>query len=86
MTELKDRPTTVADYFAIVRRRKWIVLLPPVIAALLAFFVSSSHSPLYQASAQILVDRTSLVTAITQVGDPSLGDPNRFLETQAKAR
>jgi tyrosine-protein kinase len=83
MTEWKDRPTTVADYFAIVRRRKWIVLMPPIVAGVLAFVVSSSHSPLYRASAQILVDRTSLVTAITQVGDPSLGDPIRFLQTQA---
>ena len=83
MTEWKDRPTTVADYLAIVRRRKWIVIVPPIVAAVLAFFVSSSHSPLYKASAQILVDRTSVVTAITNVGDPSLGDPNRFLQTQA---
>jgi Mrp family chromosome partitioning ATPase len=83
MTEWKDRPTTVADYLAVVRRRKWIVIVPPIVAALLAFYVSSKQSPLYQASAQILVDRTSLVSAITQVGDPSLGDPNRFLQTQA---
>jgi succinoglycan biosynthesis transport protein ExoP len=79
----KDRPTTVADYFAIVRRRKWIVLLPILAAGIFAFVISSGHSPLYRASARILVDRTSPVTAITNVGDPSLGDPIRFLTTQA---
>ncbi len=84
MTEaFEQRPTTVADYLAILRRRKWIVLLPPLVAGMLAFFISASDSPVYRAKAQILVDRTSLVTAITQVGDPSLGDPNRFLKTQA---
>jgi succinoglycan biosynthesis transport protein ExoP len=83
MTEWKDRPTTVADYLAIVRRRKWVVIMPPLVAGLLAFFVSSSHSPLYRASAQILVDRTGTSGTITGVPDPSLGDPNRYLATQA---
>jgi tyrosine-protein kinase len=84
LTEAFDgRPTSVADYLAILRRRKWIVVIPPVIAAVLAFVVSSTHSPTYRAEAQILVDRTSLLSSITQVGDPSLGDPTRFLNTQA---
>jgi tyrosine-protein kinase len=84
LTEAFDgRPTSVADYLAILRRRKWIVVIPPVIAAVLAFIVSSTQTPLYRADAQILVDRTSLLSSITQVGDPSLGDPTRFLNTQA---
>jgi Mrp family chromosome partitioning ATPase/capsular polysaccharide biosynthesis protein len=84
LTEAFDgRPTSVADYLAILRRRKWIVAIPPVIAAVLAFVVSSTHSPVYRAEAQILVDRTNLLSTITQVGDPSLGDPTRFLNTQA---
>jgi tyrosine-protein kinase len=84
LTEAFDgRPTSVADYLAILRRRKWIVVIPPVIAAVLAFIVSSTHTPLYRADAKILVDRTSLLSSITQVGDPSLGDPTRFLNTQA---
>jgi Mrp family chromosome partitioning ATPase/capsular polysaccharide biosynthesis protein len=83
MTEaFSDRPTTVADYLAILRRRKWVVLLPPVVAALAAFLLSTSQSSLYRASAQVLVNRASIVNAITGV-DPSSGDPNRFLTTQA---
>src|SRR5262245_29401324 len=77
-----NRPTTVADYLAIVRRRKWIVLIPPVVAAIAAYLLSASESPVYRASAQVLVNRTSVVTAITGV-DPSGGDPTRFLTTQA---
>ena len=79
----KDRPTTVADYLAILRRRKWIVLLPALIAGLSAFFVSSSQEPLYRATADVLVDRTDLVTGITGVFDPSADDPERFLTTLA---
>jgi polysaccharide biosynthesis transport protein len=83
MTEaFSNRPTTVADYLAILRRRKWIVALPPVVAAVAAFLLSTSQSPLYSATAEVLVNRASVVNAITGV-DPSSGDPNRFLTTQA---
>ena len=78
-----DRPTTVADYLAILRRRKWLVILPALIAGLSAFFVSSSQEPLYRATADVLVDRTNLVTGITGVSDPSASDPERFLTTLA---
>lgn len=80
--EFSNRPTTVADYLAILRRRKWIVLLPPVVAGLVAFLLSMGQSPVYHANAQVLVNRTSVVAAVTGI-DPSGGDPNRFLMTQA---
>jgi succinoglycan biosynthesis transport protein ExoP len=83
MTEaFSNRPTTVADYLAILRRRKWIVLLPPVAAGLAAFLLSTGQSPLYHADAQVLVNRTSVVAAVTGI-DPSGGDPTRYLQTQA---
>jgi tyrosine-protein kinase len=77
-----NRPTTVADYLAILRRRKWIVLVPPVAAGVAAFVLSMGQSSLYQANAQVLFKRASVVTAITGV-DPSGGDPNRYLSTQS---
>jgi succinoglycan biosynthesis transport protein ExoP len=77
-----NRPTTVADYLGILRRRKWIVLVPPIAAALAAYALSTGQSPLYRAAAQVLVNRASVVTSITGV-DPSGGDANRFLATQA---
>lgn len=83
MTEVySNRPTTVADYLAILRRRKWIVLVPPIAAAVAAYLLSMGQSPLYRASADVLLNRASVVTSITNV-DPSGGDPNRFLTTQA---
>jgi succinoglycan biosynthesis transport protein ExoP len=77
-----NRPTTVADYLGILRRRKWIVLVPPIAAAVAAYLLSTGQSPLYQSSAQVLFKRASVVTAITGV-DPSGGDPNRYLTTQS---
>ena len=83
MTEaFSDRPTTVADYLAIIRRRKWIVFVPPVVAAAAAFALSTGQSPLYQATSQVLVNPRTLVTALTGV-DLQGSDPTRFLQTQA---
>jgi Mrp family chromosome partitioning ATPase/capsular polysaccharide biosynthesis protein len=84
MTEaFSNRPTTVAEYLTILRRRKWLVLVPPVVAALVAFFVASSQHPLYQAKSSILVNTQSVVSAIANISNPAAGDPDRFLTTQA---
>jgi len=77
------RPATLADYLAILRRRKWIIVLLPLVAAISAYAVSEAQSPLYKASAEILVNRSSVVSAITNVADPAIGDPTRFLTTEA---
>jgi capsular polysaccharide biosynthesis protein len=66
------RPTTVVDYLAILRRRKWIVIVPVLAAGLSAFFVSSRQEPEYRASAVVLVDTTNVA-----------GDPQRFINTLA---
>jgi Mrp family chromosome partitioning ATPase/capsular polysaccharide biosynthesis protein len=78
-----NRPATLADYAAILRRRKWIVVALPLVAAISAYAVSATQSSLYRASAKVLVNRTSIVSAIANVSDPSIGDPTRFLATQA---
>lgn len=76
-----NRPTTVADYLAILRRRKWIVLLPPIVAAIGAYVLSAGQSPLYNARAQVLVNPPSVVNQLLQLSQ--VVDPNRFLTTQA---
>jgi Mrp family chromosome partitioning ATPase len=79
-----NRPTTLADYLAIVRRRKWIVLIPLVLAPVMAVYISSGKKPLYRASAQILVKRADIAAAVAGVTDPTLQvDPIRFMQTEA---
>jgi polysaccharide biosynthesis transport protein len=78
-----DRPTTVADYLAILRRRKWIVLLPPIWAAVVAYVLSAGQSPVYRATSQVLLNSQTVVSSVTGV-DPAAGDPARFLTTQAQ--
>ncbi len=76
-------PRTLADYLAILRRRKWIIVALPVLTALAAFALSTTQAPVYQAHATILVNRAGIVTAITNVQDPATYDATRFLTTQS---
>ena len=75
MTETSaHRPTTLTDYLTILRRRKLIIIAVPIVAALVAFFYSSSQPSVYQAQAQVLVQRS----------DEAASDPTRYLTTQAR--
>ena len=79
-----NRPTTLADYVAILARRKWIILIPLVLAPLMAVWISSIQQPLYRASASIYLKRADIAAAVSGVTDPTLQqDPVRFLNTQA---
>jgi polysaccharide biosynthesis transport protein len=76
-----NRPATLADYLAILRRRKWIIVALPVLAALTAYALSARQSPRYEANAQVRFD-VSPATQIVGLPSPTVGDPT-FLPTQA---
>jgi succinoglycan biosynthesis transport protein ExoP len=80
----RDRPTDAAEYLAILRRRKWIVVSLPVLAAIIAYVASASQAAVYQATAQVLVNRSNVVSAIANISDPTVVDPTRFLTTEAE--
>jgi Mrp family chromosome partitioning ATPase/capsular polysaccharide biosynthesis protein len=76
-------PTTAADYVAVLRRRRWIIILVPLLAAVLAYAVSTTQRPVYRATADVLVNRSNVVSAIANISDPTVVDPARFLTTVA---
>ena len=47
---------TLADYLAVVRRRKWLILLALVLTTGSALFFSSRQPKMYRASAQVLLN------------------------------
>jgi polysaccharide biosynthesis transport protein len=78
------RPTTLAEYQAILLRRKWMIICLALIAAVTAYSLTATQSALYQAKAQVRVNTTNIVAAVTGVSTGSAyGDPARFLATQA---
>ena len=77
------RPTTLRDYLAIARRRKWVILALPVIAATVAYVLSAMEAPVYQASAKVLVNRAAGFSTDITGTDPTIYDAARYLTTQA---
>ena len=79
-----NRPTTLADYLAILRRHWWVIAIPLVVAPIGAFLAASSETSVYQASSTVYIDRTPVTATATGVYDQSAAtDPVRFFQTQA---
>ncbi len=80
--DFSDRPATLAQYQAILRRRKWIIISVPIIAASVAYTLSARQSPMYQARASVSIRTTNLANQVAGIsGFP--GDPNRLLANKA---
>ena len=79
-----NRPTSLADYVAILRRRRWMIAIPLVIAPIGAFIVAKTEKPVYRATATVYINRTPATAAATGIYDQSAAqDPVRFFQTQA---
>jgi Mrp family chromosome partitioning ATPase len=80
-----NRPATLADYLAILRRRKWIIIALPVMAAIVAYAVSTTQSPRYEAKATVVFNLSSITAELANISpDLGIGDPTRYMATQAK--
>jgi succinoglycan biosynthesis transport protein ExoP len=77
------RPTTLADYVSILRRRKWIIIALPLVAGIVAYAIAQGGAASYRAQAVVLLNRANVVSGVTGTQDPSVFDSTRFMETQA---
>jgi len=60
---------TLRDYASVVWRRKWIVILPTVLTTLVAIGLSMAQTPMYRASAQVLVKTPATAYSLGSTGD-----------------
>jgi polysaccharide biosynthesis transport protein len=75
--------SALSDYLRVLRRRKWIVLLVSLLVPLVAVSLSMRQKPIYQASAEVLLNQQNLAATLAGVNDPNVyQDPARFAETQ----
>jgi non-specific protein-tyrosine kinase len=76
------------EYLHVLRRRKWIVLQALIIVPLVAVAFALRQSPLYQASADVLLRYQSLPSALSGITDPNSAlyftDPVRSTATQLR--
>jgi Mrp family chromosome partitioning ATPase len=74
-------PTDLRGYLALLWRRKWIILPFLILTPLVAHVHKSEGTPVYDASAEVLLNRTS--QNLSGLSDPALWDPARTIRTQA---
>src|SRR5690242_8630739 len=82
--EAGGKSVVLLEYFRVLARRKWWVLPPLVLVPLVAVLISARQTPLYQASAQVLLNNQDLAASVLGIADTSSTlDPNRVAQTQA---
>jgi tyrosine-protein kinase len=75
---------SLSDYLRVVRRRKWLILTIAVSLPVAAVLYSLSREPLYRASAEVLLSRTTPVADITGASELTFSQqPDRFAKTEA---
>jgi polysaccharide biosynthesis transport protein len=80
MTEM----SSLNDYLALVRRRKWIILQAVVLIPALAVVLSLQQEPVYESSAEVYLSRQNLAAPLAGLPDQTaFQDPVRFGQTQA---
>jgi succinoglycan biosynthesis transport protein ExoP len=77
-------PSTLRDYLAVIRRRKWIILAAVILVPAVAVAYSSRQTELYQAEAQVLLSQVNLANSLTGTPESSVYQPvERVSQTQA---
>jgi tyrosine-protein kinase len=77
--------TSLRDYLNVARRRKWIILQAVLLVPIAAVVYSLQQTPVYSASAQVLLSRQNLATSLTGIQDPSQITPDSVIvQTQSE--
>jgi tyrosine-protein kinase len=85
MSDQVDGRTTLRDYVAVVRRRKWILLQAVVLVPLVAVLLSQLQEARYESSSTVLLNRQSLAATLTGSSqDSDSEDPVLLGRTQAQ--
>jgi Mrp family chromosome partitioning ATPase/capsular polysaccharide biosynthesis protein len=81
--DAQRHPSTLTDYIAVVKRRKWVVITSMIVVPVAAYVLSMSQHKVFQSSAQVYISRQNTATNLTGTPDASLFEPpDRFMQTQ----
>ena len=79
------REQTIADYVAILRRYKWVIVAAAVALPTVAYLMSAREPKVYRATSEVLLQRQDLSTTIAGIPTQStMTDPFRYARTQAR--
>lgn len=82
VTDNAQQPLTLRDYVETVRRWMWLIVLVAVIVPVVAYWRAARQPAVYEASAQVLINRQSVAFQLQGFNDPTTSGSN-FLFTQA---
>jgi polysaccharide biosynthesis transport protein len=72
-------------YLAVLRRRKFVAIQSILIVPIIALLITHFQAAKYQSSAEVLLNRSDIVTAVTGIQDPTANQaPDRLATTQAQ--
>lgn len=84
MEQSGNREQTIADYLAVVRRYKWLILLTALVVPVVAYLVSAQQPKVFRASSEVLLNREDLGSVLTGLPTANtVTDPERYARTQA---
>jgi polysaccharide biosynthesis transport protein len=75
---------TLRDYLETLYRWKWAILACALLAPLVAVLMAGRKPALYEASAQVLIQRQNLALELQRLNDPTAFDAVRTVNTQAQ--
>jgi len=78
---VEGTPMDGGGYLALLARRKWIILPILVLLPLAAYVFAAQGTAVYEASAQIYLNRQS--QGLSGLDDPAIQQPERVIRTQA---
>jgi tyrosine-protein kinase len=79
-----SRQLSLADYLAILNRRKWLIVQTTLIVAVVAYVMSARQTEVFRAGADVLLTRQTISNVVTGVASPdAYTAPDRYAETQA---
>ena len=82
--DAQPHPSTLNEYIAVVRRRKWVVIQAMILVPVAALALSARQPKVFESSAQVLLSRQDFSSILTGTQDPSLFVPaDRVTQTQA---
>jgi len=78
------REQTLADYLAVVRRYKWLIILAAIIVPLAAYAMSARQPKVFRATSEVLLNQQDLGSELTGIPTANtVSDPDRYARTQA---
>ena len=77
-------PNALADYLAILGRRKWVIIQALILAPVAAVLLSLSQPAQYQAVSNVLLSQQDIASQVSGIQANPSQDPIRFVQTQAQ--